>query len=487
MIQTCLNFLPTQFEPSRKNNLYGLLFFLILIKGKQNVSKSIHPLALFRLSVLGPLASLDHLERGELKKIIQELAAKTYRIPGSKRNHLSPETIERWYYLWNRGGIEALAPKIRRDKNQTKLSEPVKTALLAIKRDNQARSLNTLVAMVEGTGLIAKGGLARATVHRFLQLNSLSKRTVADAATIERRSFVAKYSGDIWQGDVLHGPKIQTPQGIRKTYLVSLMDDASRLITHGQFCFGETAVDIENILKQAVLKRGIPRKLIVDNGAAYKSESLQSICARLSIRLIYCPAGEPEGKGKLERYHRTFRELFLNEINLQSIKNLDDLNARLWVWIENIYHQRIHSGLDGKMTPLERFRQDLVHIRPLDRQSASKIDDIFYHRVLRLVRKNGTVSWEGKFYEVPYELCGKTIVLVIDPHANEAIHVESEAGHHLGVVTLLDAMTNINRNRQRPDVEKKSDGHTRKFDAVEIAFETYNSTCGILNNNKENN
>lgn len=451
------------------------------------MSKPIHPLALFRLSVLGSLASRDRLERGELKKIIQDLANKTYRIPSSKRNHLSPETIERWYYLWDRGGIEALAPKIRCDKSQTKLSEPVKTALLTIKRDNQARSLNTLVSMVEGTGLVAKGKLSRATVHRFLQLNALSKRTVADASIIERRSFVAAHSGDIWQGDVLHGPKIQTPQGIRKTYLVSLMDDASRLITHCQFCLGETALDIENILKQAVLKRGIPKKLIVDNGAAYKSESLQSICARLSIRLIYCPAGEPEGKGKLERYHRTFRELFLDEIDIQSIKNIEDLNARLWVWIENIYHQRAHSGLDDKMTPLERFRQDLVHIRPLDIQTATRIDDIFYHRVSRLVRKNGTVSWEGKFYEVPYELCGKTIILVIDPHVNEAIRVESEEGNNLGPVALLDSIANINRNRQRPEVEKKSDYHKRKFDAVEIAFDDYNRTCGIPNNDKENN
>jgi putative transposase len=294
------------------------------------MSKPIHPLALFRLSVLGPLASRDHLERGELKKIIQELASKTHCIPGSKRTHLSPQVIERWYYLWERGGIEALEPKIRCDKNQTQLSDPVQSALLAIKRDNPARSLNTLISILENQGMVAKGKLARATVHRFLQRFDLSKRTLADAATIERRSFVAVHAGDIWQGDVLHGPQISTAYGMRKTYLVSLLDDASRLITHCAFCLGETAVDIENVLKNAVLKRGVPKKLIVDNGAAYKSESLQSICARLQIRIIYCPAREPEGKGKLERYHRFFRETFLNEIDIKAIQNLADLNARLW-------------------------------------------------------------------------------------------------------------------------------------------------------------
>ena len=88
---------------------------------------------------------------------------------------------------------------------------------------------------------------------------------------------------------------------------------------------------------------------------------------------------------------------------------------------------------------------------------------------------------------MPYELCGKTVVLVIDPHVSDAIRVESEEGNHLGPVTLLDAIANINRNRQRPEIEKKSDDLKRKFDAVEIAFNDYNRTCGIPNNDKENN
>jgi len=85
-------------------------------------------------------------------------------------------------------------------------------------------------------------------------------------------------------------------QGQRKVYLVSLMDDASRLIVHSSFCFGETALDIEGVLKQALLKRGFPKRIILDNGSAYRSHSLQEICARLAIRLVYCPAYEPQGK-----------------------------------------------------------------------------------------------------------------------------------------------------------------------------------------------
>jgi hypothetical protein len=80
------------------------------------IMTDIPAVALFRLSVLGPLASRERLERGELKRLIGELAARSYAIPGAKRTRLSEKTIESWYYAWRRGGIEALAPKPRCDR-----------------------------------------------------------------------------------------------------------------------------------------------------------------------------------------------------------------------------------------------------------------------------------------------------------------------------------------------------------------------------------
>ena len=81
--------------------------------------KDIHPMALFRLSVLGPLVSRERLEHGELKRLIQELAARDYDIPGSRHSRISEKTIEAWYYAWRRGGIEALAPRPRADRGQS--------------------------------------------------------------------------------------------------------------------------------------------------------------------------------------------------------------------------------------------------------------------------------------------------------------------------------------------------------------------------------
>src|SRR3990167_7733270 len=139
------------------------------------MSKPLHPLALFRLSVLGPLVSRGQLKHGEVKMIVRDLASKTYNIPDSRRVHLSEETILRWYYEWKRGSIEALLPNQRRDKGKTHLSEEIQTALLQLKQDNPSRSINTMIDMLERQGLVAKKQLARATVHRFLQRKKKAK------------------------------------------------------------------------------------------------------------------------------------------------------------------------------------------------------------------------------------------------------------------------------------------------------------------------
>ena len=100
---------------------------------------------------------------------------------------------------------------------------------------------------------------------------------------------------------------------------------------------------------------------------------------------------------------------------MRQIRDLPDLNARLWAWLEQVYHAcpersrrvRPHAGLDKDTSPLQRYQRDLVHVRPLG-AFAPRIDELFYHRDSRKVRKDGTVSFANRFFEVPYELVGRT-------------------------------------------------------------------------------
>lgn len=413
--------------------------------------KPINAVALFRLSVIGPLVSRARLEKGELKALIKQIAKQSYQTPDGRPSQLSEKTLERWYYLWRRQGVDGLEAKPRTDCGKSNIADDIQQQILFLKQEQRSRSINTLIKLLEEQNIISRGQLSRSSVHRLLSRNGLSKRVVSDGNQIERRSFEAEYAGDIWHGDVMHGPSVMTKHGKRKVYLVSYMDDATRLICHSSFYLSETALSIEHALKEALLKRGLPKKIIVDNGPAYRSSSMQTICSRLDIRLVYCRPYEPQGKGKLERWHRTLREEFLTEINLDDINSLDDLNSRLWVWLEHAYHQRPHSGLKHKSTPLARWQQNLLKVRPLG-SYARDLDAYFYHRVLRCVRKDGTLSWEGDLYEVPYEFCGQEVNLVVEPFEKKALYIECLEYKYLSPVHPLDKHANCNRRRQRPEI-----------------------------------
>ncbi|MEX3859877.1 DDE-type integrase/transposase/recombinase [Paraburkholderia sp. BR10923] len=408
----------------------------------------VDPKALFRLSVLGPLVSRERLGRGELLQIVQQLAQQEYAIPGSRRRHISEKTLLKWYYAWRREGLTGLADRARTDIGRSKLPEPVQTAVLAAKRENPRRSIRQIRLLLEAAGIVPHDTLSRCAVHRLLKAHGISRIAGPDVVPEEKRSFEAEYAGSIWYGDVLHGPTLSFGGQRTKTYLVSLMDDASRLIAHSAFCTSETALDIEGVLKQALLRRRVPKTLVVDNGAAYRASTLQGICAQLAIRLVHCRPYAPEGKGKLERWHRTLRERFLAELDATHIRDMADLNARLWAWVEQVYHRRKHSAL-GEHTPLSRYQQDLPRIRQLG-MLAARLDEQFLHRIARHVRRDGTVSFNGKRFEVPYELTGQTVLLVVDPHARTVLRVESQTGQALGAATALDAVANNTRRRQRP-------------------------------------
>lgn len=128
-----------------------------------------------------------------------------------------------------------------------------------------------------------------------------------------------------------------------------------------------------------------------------------------------------------------------------------------------------HQGLDNQ-APIDRWREDLLHLRPLGAH-AHKIDDIFCHRIERRVKKDATVRWEGNVFEVDYERCGQTVQLVIDPHAHRALRIESMQGEDYGPVTPQDKEANCHRKRQRPHHAEQGVKQTKH--AVENDYEQY--------------
>ena len=137
-----------------------------------------------------------------------------------------------------------------------------------------------------------------------------------------------------------------------------------------------------------------------------------------------------------------------------------------------VYHYTAHSALQGQ-TPLERYQRDLPRIRTLG-TLAPRLDELFYHRIGRKVRRDSTVSYQGERFEVPYELAGHSVRLVVDPHTRRVLGVEDDKGRTLGVATPLDAVANVQRKRRKsqPAAAQNPPASTGD-DAVELAYRHY--------------
>ena len=126
-------------------------------------------------------------------------------------------------------------------------------------------------------------------------------------------------------GDAMHGPQVITAGGkLRKSYLLSQLDGATRYLPHSYFALSEDAVAHEHRFKQALLKGGCPRVYYVDLGAAYVARSLALICAELGIRLVHTAPKDCEAKGAIERLHRTWREEVGDELG-DRVLTIDEL------------------------------------------------------------------------------------------------------------------------------------------------------------------
>ncbi len=114
------------------------------------------------------------------------------------------------------------------------------------------------------------------------------------------RRFATEAAGQLWQSDVMHGPKIRDKDGRkRRTYLIALLDDATRLVPYAHFAFSENAAEYLVVLKEAVQRRDLVERLYCDNGASFRSRQLKIICGKLGISLMHARPYKPQGKGSV--------------------------------------------------------------------------------------------------------------------------------------------------------------------------------------------
>lgn len=401
-----------------------------------------HSWALWRYGVLGPLVSA-RLEHGDRRSFLKEAASRTHVTPDGNSLKLSERTIESWYYAWKRNGLEALERDPRSNRGKSHIPERLREKLVTLKSENPRRSIRRLIRILERSGDAQHGELTKSSVQRFLRSQGLSRR--ADAEPAERRSFRHREPGEFWMGDVLHGPRVIADGRLRKSYLIAFIDSATRFVPAAELRLSESAADHEHALKQAVLKHGLPRTLYLDNGAAQRSGSLRLILAELSVRLLHTEAYDPQAKGAIERWNRTFRDEVESELPAEPLP-IDELRSRIWSWLSVEYNARVHSTT-GRV-PREDWLRDASLLRSVP--DTLDLDEVFLHRQRRVVRRDGTVRFRGEFLEVRSSLVGRKIELRFDPFDAEALPRVFSDGSFVCDATRLNLEANAYKRRHRP-------------------------------------
>ena len=411
--------------------------------------------ALFRFKVI---AGLLHLKAGspEAGEALRANAELTYQIPGSRRTRVAAGTMRGWIEAYREGGFDALHPKPRSDRGRNRRIPPELAELLVEIKQRSPHLSGRAVRRkaLESDQMPAGTAVALSSVYRLLHGAGLMDRP--ETAAPDRRRFSFASAAEMWQSDVMHGPQVGCDSADRrrrkKSYLLAFLDDSTRLVPHAAFTFSESIADFLPVFKQALLKRGIPQRLYVDNGANYRSRHLQVICATLGINLIHATPYRPEGKGKIERLFRTCRSQLLPSLQDKDTRSLDAINARLASWLESEYHVSPHRGLDNDEVPLDAWARTAHAVRTVGPDI--DIDTIFRYRHKRLVGKDRTVTLHSTLYEVDAALCGETVTLLQDLSAPRERPIPIlHKGVPAGQATLLDAYANtrVRRTRTRDD------------------------------------
>jgi len=347
---------------------------------------------------------------------------------------VSVSTMKAWLRKYRTQGFQALKPKDRSDGGRPRRLND--QALKAIEIKCKAYPYWTVQKLYEN--LRDQSLLGDPPIHYNTLLRIVKDRGWLPVQSRKdvRKAFEVDNINDLWVSDFMHGPKVRFHNRSVKAILCAIIDDHSRMVVGHAFNASETISSLTLVLKEAFLSYGIPKRLYVDNGPTFSSQLLTRSCALAGISLIHSKPYDSPSRGKVERFFRTVRERFLSGV--QEGITLHELNEAFWLWIQEDYHHKLHTGIGER--PIDRYNASIVRV-PIRRLSKAELDEIFLIRYERVVNNDATISFKGSLYEVPSAYIRQKIEIrhpVDDP---DELYLYDN-GVRVGRIKLLDKKEN---------------------------------------------
>jgi transposase InsO family protein len=406
------------------------------------------PSVYLKMRVLGAVDTVDGRTR---QQRVHNVAAMTFLDEEGNPRQFTWRTIQTWFYRYKNHGITGMTPHSRSDKGQARKTTPEELleALNAAKPHFHSKRSNkrALYRFCVEQGLLHPDRIAQTTFYRFIREHGLLA-PATEENNKRRLAFSMKHANQLWQADTMFGPYLDAggSAGRKQSKLIAFIDDASRVLCHGEFFFEENIDTLVQAVRAALYKRGIPEQLLVDNGSIYCCQEITLICARVGCLLRHTAVRDAAAKGKIERFFRRVRDQFL--IQNLDLTSLEALNRQFTHWAENAYNASEHDAIG--MKPIDRFGIDLSRIHFLSPSEHN--DELFFAEATRKVKKDNTFSFRGRRYETTVDLRDREIQLRHDRRRGDhAAVVIYHKGQRLGGARLLDAVANgLMRRKEQP-------------------------------------
>jgi len=381
--------------------------------------KKAEELAAQRFQLVSPLLA-DGLDPAKARLMKADICART---------GLSERTIRRYLAQYRGDGFQGLFPKGKgRKQGKDAIPAELLDQAILLRREVPSRSVSQIIQILEWEGKAQPGQLKRSTLQEKLTDRGYSSRQMRmyTSAGVAARRFQQRHRNSLWQSDIKYGPFLPIgPGGTNKqVYLVLFVDDATRLVLHGEFYETLDQSIVEDCFRKAIQQYGTPEAVYFDNGKQYRTKWMGRTCSKLGIRLLFAKPYSPESKGKVERLNGVVQG-FLNEVLLEKPKTLERLNTWFQAWLSECYQNKPHSALGEKTSPEMAFRSDR---KPLRFVKPEVLADAFLHSEERKVDKAGCISFMSKKYEVGLPFIGRRVQVMYDPADITELTIEYE-GH----------------------------------------------------------
>lgn len=401
--------------------------------------KTREDIALFRYNQIYPLLQKSYLEDSQ-QAYLENYAQQAIHFPDGSKRHIRPGTLRDWLRNYKNHGFDGLKPKSRLDSGFSRsLTTDQRIEALRLKQENPRRTASSIRRMMIKSGFFPIGACSESTIQRFFRKN---KHTIQRPKE-DMRAFEMEHVNQLWQIDTSHGPFLTIDQRKIKTYVIAIVDDASRFVVGSDIYFEDNGLNVQQTLKKAIDTYGVPQRLYTDNGKPYRNRQLELICANLGIGLNHAAPYHGNAKGKVERFFGVMKTNWMYNINYSEFHSIDELTASLALYVQEKNHTFNRSI---QQTPFERMTHDERTINRVDKE---KLEKSFLHTMTRRVANDGTLKLNNRTFEAGYLCIGLTITIRYLPDLSK-IYYETEE-HQLIPLKEVNKIENgrIKRNQIR--------------------------------------